>query len=133
MQLLIFTFNQEALGDRETENNLLRLSIAGKAAFDKSYLQGLSQMFDAFQGEGYLAGIMGSTANNLIPLSSLNRNDIGKLFEPYMLEHNKGVSLILFVIVTVLVNLVLTLRCLLNTTSLRLNRFATVNGQPQFV
>ena len=82
--------NQEALGDRETENSLLQLAnIAAQAAFDKSYLQGLSQMFDAFQGEGNFAGIMGSTANNLIPLSSL-RNDIGKVFMPYMLEHHKG-------------------------------------------
>ena len=64
--------NQEALGDRDTENNLLQVAnIAAQAAFDKSYLQGLSQMFDAFQGEGNFAGIMGSTANNLIPLSSL--------------------------------------------------------------
>ena len=82
--------NQEALGDRDTENNMFQVGwIAAQAAFDKSYMQGLSQLIDALQGEGNLAGVLGSNANNLIPLSSL-RNDIGKLFMPYMLEHNKG-------------------------------------------
>lgn len=84
--------NQEALGDRDTENGLLQIAnIAAQAAFDKSYLQGLSQLFDAMNGEGNFAGILGSTANNLIPASSL-RNDIGKLFMPYMLEHNRGIA-----------------------------------------
>ena len=82
--------NQEALGEKDTEDNMFKVGwIAAQAAFDKSYMQGLSQLIDALQGEGNLAGVVGTNANALIPLSSL-RNDIGKLFMPYMLEHHKG-------------------------------------------
>ena len=82
--------NQAALGDKDVERGLMQVAwIAAQAAFDKSYLQGLSKLFDNAQGEGSFAGTLGTNANNMIPLSSL-RNDIGKLFMPYLLEHNRG-------------------------------------------
>ena len=95
--------NQEALGDRETENNGLKLLIfAAQAAFDKSYLQGLSQMFDAFQGEGNFGGIMGSTANNLFLCLAFAMILVN--YSCLICLSITKVSSILSVIVTVLVN-----------------------------
>ena len=81
--------NMHVLGEKETENQLLVLSlIAGQAAFDRSYLQSISQLIDVTQKEGTWGGLLGTQLNNLFPLSSL-RNDLGKLITPYMLEHNR--------------------------------------------
>jgi len=89
--------NSDVLGDRETENQLLRLAgIVGQAAFDRSYLQGISQVIDVFSPNANTtwASVGASQLNNLIPLSSL-RNEIGKLIKPYMLEHNRQFNEIL--------------------------------------
>jgi hypothetical protein len=83
--------NQQSLGERETESGLQRIAmIIGQAAFDKSYLSGLSQLFDVMNGEGSIETTIASNMNNQMPWSSL-RNDIGKLFIPHLLEHNRHV------------------------------------------
>ena len=81
--------NMNVLGEKETTNQLIKLSnIVGQALFDKSYLQGISQVIDVMNQEGTGQQLAARYLNNLIPLSSL-RNDIGKLITPYMLEHNR--------------------------------------------
>ena len=80
------------MGDEWTEDQLLKLAmVVGQSAASKSYLTGLQQFVDLFSGQpGQHNRIIASLMNNTLPMSSM-RNEIGKLFTPYMRELNTGI------------------------------------------
>ena len=82
------------MGDEWTENQLQKVSLVVAQAFtQKSYLAGMQQFVDLFSGKpGQQNRILANLLNNVpIPLSGL-RNEIGKLFVPYMRELNTGIG-----------------------------------------
>ena len=80
------------MGDEWTEDQLLKVAmVVGQSAASKSYLTGLQQFVDLFSGQpGQHNRIIASLMNNTLPMSSM-RNEIGKLFTPYMRELNTGI------------------------------------------
>lgn len=81
------------MGDEWTENQLLKVAmVVGQSAASKSYLTGLQQFVDLFSNQpGQHNRIIASLMNNTLPLSSM-RNEIGKLFTPYMRELDSGIA-----------------------------------------
>ena len=82
----------ELMGEEWTENELGKVSlVVAQAVTSKSYLAGIQSFVDLFGGRrGQIGRISGSLINNTVPLAGL-RNDLGKLFTPYMRELNSGV------------------------------------------
>ena len=81
--------NQRLLGDKYVERGLLSASLAiSKGMVSKVYLQGLTGLTDLFSDNPKkLERIGANIANSFFPSSTL-RNDIGKVFNPYMKELN---------------------------------------------
>ena len=81
------------MGDEWTEGQLQKLALViGQSAASKSYLAGLQQFVDLFSGQpGQHNRIIASLMNNTLPMSSM-RNEIGKLFTPYMRELDTGIA-----------------------------------------
>ena len=81
------------MGDEWTEGQLQKLAlVVGQSAASKSYLAGLQQFVDLFSGQpGQHNRIIASLMNNTLPMSSM-RNEIGKLFTPYMRELDTGIA-----------------------------------------
>ena len=82
----------QMMGEEWTENQLQKVALViAQGVSSKSYLAGLQQFVDLFAGQEGSWGRIGSgLLNNQIPLSSL-RNELGKLFNPYMKELNSGI------------------------------------------
>ena len=82
----------ELMGEEWTENELGKISLViAQAVSSKSYLAGIQSFVDLFGGRrGQIGRISGSLINNSVPLAGL-RNELGKLFTPYMRELNSGV------------------------------------------
>ena len=79
--------NQDLMGERWVENKygLQATAIAG-AVSSKSYMEGINQLVDLFNGEpGSMGKVIGGILNNTVPLASL-RSDFGKLITPYQRE-----------------------------------------------
>ncbi len=81
------------MGDEWTEGQLQKLAlVVGQSAASKSYLAGLQQFVDLFSSQpGQHNRIIASLMNNTLPMSSM-RNEIGKLFTPYMRELDTGIA-----------------------------------------
>ena len=82
----------ELMGEEWTENELGKISlVVAQAVTSKSYLAGIQSFVDLFGGRrGQIGRISSGLLNNAVPLAGL-RNDLGKLFTPYMRELNSGV------------------------------------------
>tara|TARA_X000001382_G_scaffold645_1_gene822 strand:- start:4853 stop:8557 length:3705 start_codon:yes stop_codon:yes gene_type:complete len=82
----------ELMGEEWTENELGKISLViAQAVSSKSYLAGIQSFVDLFGGRrGQIGRISSSLINNSVPLAGL-RNELGKLFTPYMRELNSGV------------------------------------------
>ena len=83
----------ELMGEEWTEAQLQKISlVVAQAVTSKSYLAGLQSFVDLFGGRpGQGPRIIAGLANNTIPLSGL-RNELGKLFTPYMREISSGID-----------------------------------------
>jgi len=82
------------MGEEWTEDQLLKVAmVVAQSAASKSYLTGLQQFVDLFSPgqQGGHNRIIASLMNNTVPLSSM-RNELGKLFNPYMKELNSGIT-----------------------------------------
>ena len=82
----------KVMGEEWTENQFQRMAmIVAQGLTSKSYLTGLQQFTEVltFQ-EGSQNRVISGLLNNSVPLSSL-RNELGKLFNPYMKELNSGI------------------------------------------
>lgn len=79
------------MGPEWTEKNLFKTSLVlAQGVANKSYMAGLQQFVDLLSAQpGQAEKIIASLVNNQVPLSSL-RNELGKLFNPYMKELNSG-------------------------------------------
>jgi len=82
----------ELMGEEWTENQLGKISlVVAQAITSKSYLAGIQSFVDLFGGRpGQGPRIVASLLNNTVPLSGL-RNEMGRLFTPYMREINSGI------------------------------------------
>ena len=82
----------ELMGEEWTENQLGKISlVVAQAITSKSYLAGIQSFVDLFGARpGQGQRIVASLANNTVPLAGL-RNELGRLFTPYMREINSGV------------------------------------------
>ena len=82
----------ELMGEEWTENQLGKISlVVAQAITSKSYLAGIQSFVDLFGARpGQGPRIVASLANNTVPLAGL-RNELGRLFTPYMREINSGV------------------------------------------
>ena len=81
------------MGEEWTEKELQKISLVVAQAFTaKSYLAGMQSFVDLFGGRpGQGERILASLANNSLPLAGL-RNELGKLFIPYMREIGSGID-----------------------------------------
>ena len=81
--------NQRLLGDKYVERGLLSSALAlSKGMVTKTYLQGMTSLTDLFSNNPKKIERIGANIlNNLIPAAQL-RNEIGKVFNPYMKELN---------------------------------------------
>ena len=82
----------ELMGEEWTENELGKISLViAQAVTSKSYLAGIQSFVDLFAGRPGQGGrIVSGLINNQVPLAGI-RNDLGRLFTPYMREINSGV------------------------------------------
>ena len=82
----------ELMGEEWTENQLGKISlVVAQAVSSKSYLAGIQSFVDLFAARpGQGQRIIAALGNNQVPLSGL-RNELSKLFTPYMREINSGV------------------------------------------
>ena len=82
----------ELMGEEWTENELGKISlVVAQAVTSKSYLAGIQSFVDLFGGRpGQGPRIVASLLNNTVPLAGL-RNEMGKLFTPYMREIGSGI------------------------------------------
>ena len=82
----------QLMGEEWTENQLGKISlVVAQAITSKSYLAGIQSFVDLFGGRpGQGPRIVAGLANNVVPLAGL-RNEMGKLFTPYMREINSGI------------------------------------------
>ncbi len=82
----------ELMGEEWTENELGKIAlVVAQAVTSKSYLAGIQSFVDLFAGRpGQTGRIVAGLANNQVPLAGL-RNELGRLFTPYMREINSGV------------------------------------------
>ena len=83
----------ELMGEEWTERELQKVSLViAQAIAGKSYLAGLQSFTDLFAGRpGQAERIVANLMNNQIPLAGL-RNELGKLFVPYMREIGSGID-----------------------------------------
>tara|TARA_Y100000816_G_scaffold29993_1_gene19143 strand:+ start:3986 stop:7678 length:3693 start_codon:yes stop_codon:yes gene_type:complete len=83
----------ELMGEEWTERELQKISlVVAQAVTSKSYLAGIQSFVDLFAGRpGQFDRIIAGLANNQVPLAGL-RNEIGKLFTPYMREIGSGID-----------------------------------------
>ena len=81
------------MGDEWTEQQFQKVALViAQSVSSKSYFAGIQQMVDMVAGRpGQQNRILGGILNNQVPLAGL-RNDLGKLFNPYMKEINSGVG-----------------------------------------
>jgi len=81
--------NMELMGPEWAEDRLQRVAmVLAQGTVKKSYLAGLSQVAELFNGNFDQAGkVAANLMNNQIPMGGL-RNELGKLFNPYMKELN---------------------------------------------
>jgi hypothetical protein len=81
------------MGEEWTERELQKISlVVAQSITGKSYLAGIQSFVDLFAGRpGQYERIIASLANNTLPLSGL-RNELGKLFTPYMREIGSGID-----------------------------------------
>jgi len=82
----------ELMGEEWTENQLGKVSlVVAQAITSKSYLAGIQSFVDLFGGRpGQARRIIAGLGNNTVPLAGL-RNELGRLFTPYMREINSGI------------------------------------------
>ena len=82
----------ELMGEEWTENELGKIAlVVAQAVTSKSYLAGIQSFVDLFAGRpGQTGRIAAGLINNQVPLAGL-RNELGKLFTPYMREINSGI------------------------------------------
>ena len=82
---------QELMGPEWAEKNLFKMGLVmAQGMTQKSYLAGMQQFVDLASAEpGQMSKMLANLANNQVPLSSL-RNELGKVFNPYMKELNAG-------------------------------------------
>ena len=82
----------ELMGEEWTENELGKIAlVVAQAVTSKSYLAGIQSFVDLFAGRpGQTGRIVSGLLNNQVPLAGI-RNDLGRLFTPYMREINSGV------------------------------------------
>jgi len=82
----------QLMGEEWTENELGKIAlVVAQAVTSKSYLAGIQSFVDLFAGRPGQGGrIVSGLINNAAPLAGI-RNDLGKLFTPYMREINSGV------------------------------------------
>ena len=83
----------ELMGEEWTERELQKMSlVVAQAISSKSYLAGIQSFVDLFAGRpGQAERILAALANNQVPLAGL-RNEMGKLFVPYMRELGSGID-----------------------------------------
>jgi hypothetical protein len=83
----------ELMGEEWTERELQKMSlVVAQAISSKSYLAGIQSFVDLFAGRpGQAERIVAALANNQVPLAGL-RNEMGKLFVPYMRELGSGID-----------------------------------------
>ena len=83
----------EMMGPQWAEDHYRKLTVVlMQGLTSKSYIAGLQQFVDLFAGKpGQMGRIIAGLANNQIPMSSL-RNELGKLFNPYMKEIGSGID-----------------------------------------
>ena len=83
----------ELMGEEWTERELQKISlVVAQAISSKSYLAGIQSFVDLFAGRpGQGERILASLMNNQLPLAGL-RNEMGKLFTPYMREIGSGID-----------------------------------------
>ena len=81
----------ELMGPEWTEKNLFKTALVlAQGVTNKSYMAGMQQLVDLMTMQpGQTEKIIASLMNNQIPLSSA-RNELGRLFNPYMKELNSG-------------------------------------------
>ena len=81
------------MGEEWTEQQLQKISLViAQGITSKSYFTGLSQLVDLVAGKpGQQNRILAGIMNNQVPLAGL-RNDLGKLFNPYMKELGSGIG-----------------------------------------
>ena len=81
----------QLMGEEWTQDNLLKVALLlSQGVTSKSYLAGLQSFADLFGGKpGQPARIIAGITNNAIPLAGL-RNELGKMFNPYMKELQSG-------------------------------------------
>ena len=82
----------ELMGEEWTENELGKIAlVVAQAVTSKSYLAGIQSFVDLFAGRpGQTGRIVAGLVNNQVPLAGI-RNDLGRLFTPFMREINSGV------------------------------------------
>jgi hypothetical protein len=82
----------QLMGEEWTENELGKVAlVVAQAVTSKSYLAGIQSFVDLFAGRpGQTGRIVSGLINNQVPLAGI-RNDLGRLFTPYMREINSGV------------------------------------------
>jgi len=82
----------QLMGEEWTENELGKIAlVVAQAVTSKSYLAGIQSFVDLFAGRpGQTGRIVSGLINNQVPLAGI-RNDLGRLFTPYMREINSGV------------------------------------------
>ena len=83
----------ELMGEEWTESELQKISlVVAQAVTSKSYLAGIQSFVDLFAGRpGQFDRIVAGLGNNIVPMSGL-RNELGKLFTPYMREIGSGID-----------------------------------------
>ena len=81
----------DEMGEEAAEKNLFKAAmVVSQGLTQKSYLAGIQQFVDLSNAQDYqLEKMVANLTNNQLPLSSL-RNELGKLFNPYMKELNSG-------------------------------------------
>ena len=83
----------ELMGEEWTESELQKISlVVAQAITSKSYLAGIQSFVDLFAGRpGQFDRIIAGLGNNIVPLAGL-RNEMGRLFTPYMREIGSGID-----------------------------------------
>ena len=83
----------ELMGEEWTESELQKISlVVAQAITSKSYLAGIQSFVDLFAGRpGQFDRIVAGLGNNIVPLAGL-RNELGRLFTPYMREIGSGID-----------------------------------------
>jgi hypothetical protein len=80
----------KVMGEQKTGDQLGAIAyLISQNVTNKSFMAGLFQVTEAFQGGMKLPQIAANLANNQVPLSGM-RNEIGKLLSPGMRELEKG-------------------------------------------